>query len=45
MTTPQPLRLACIGCGARAQTYTALAAHQPERFQIVAAADTDAGAR
>ena len=39
MTTPQPLKLACIGCGARAQTYTALAARQPERFQIVAGAD------
>ena len=39
MTTHQPLRLACIGCGARAQTYTALAARRPDRFQIVAAAD------
>ena len=39
MTTRQPLKLACIGCGARAQTYTALAAQQPERFQIVAGAD------
>ena len=35
----QPLRLACIGCGARAQTYTAIAAKQPDRFQIVAGAD------
>lgn len=33
------LKLACIGCGARAQTYTALAAKQPDRFQIVAGAD------
>ena len=39
MTTVRPLRLACIGCGSRAQTYTALAARQPERFQIVAGAD------
>lgn len=39
MTTPKPLTLACIGCGSRAQTYTALAAKQPERFQIVAGAD------
>ena len=35
----QPLKLACIGCGARAQTYTQLAARQPGRFQIVAGAD------
>lgn len=39
MTTARSLRLACIGCGARAQTYTTLAARQPERFQIVAGAD------
>ncbi len=39
MTTTQPLRWACIGCGSRAQTYTTLAARQPERFQIVAGAD------
>lgn len=39
MTTARPLRLACIGCGSRAQTYTALAARQPERFQVVAGAD------
>ena len=39
MTTVRPLRLACIGCGSRAQTYTALAARQPERFQVVAGAD------
>ncbi len=37
--TTTPLRLACIGCGARAQTYTQLAARQPDRFQIVAGAD------
>jgi len=37
MTTS--LRLACIGCGARAQTYTGLAARRPDRFQIVAGAD------
>lgn len=35
----EPLRLACIGCGARAQTYTGLAARRPELFQIVAGAD------
>jgi predicted dehydrogenase len=39
MTTARPLRLACIGCGARAQTYTTLSVRQPERFQIVAGAD------
>ena len=39
MTTQKPLKLACIGCGARAQTYTQLAARRPERFQIVAGAD------
>ena len=39
MTTTGPLKIACIGCGARAQTYTQLAARRPERFQIVAAAD------
>jgi predicted dehydrogenase len=33
------LRLACIGCGARAQTYVSLAARQPDRYQIVAGAD------
>jgi predicted dehydrogenase len=33
------LKLACIGCGARAQTYTQLAARYPDRFQIVAGAD------
>lgn len=39
MTAPPPLTLACIGCGARAQTYTQLAMRHPGRFQIVAAAD------
>jgi predicted dehydrogenase len=34
-----PLKLACIGCGARAQTYTGLAARHPEQFLIVAGAD------
>ncbi|MBN2506083.1 MAG: Gfo/Idh/MocA family oxidoreductase [Verrucomicrobia bacterium] len=34
-----PLTLACIGCGARAQTYTQLAARRPDRFAIVAGAD------
>ncbi|MBI2928127.1 MAG: Gfo/Idh/MocA family oxidoreductase [Verrucomicrobia bacterium] len=39
MTQNKPLKLACIGCGARAQTYTTLAARRPDRFQIVAGAD------
>ncbi len=39
MIPRKPLKLACIGCGARAQTYTQLAARHPERFQIVAGAD------
>jgi predicted dehydrogenase len=39
MTPRNPLKLACIGCGARAQTYMQLAARQPQRFQIVAGAD------
>ncbi len=34
-----PLTLACIGCGARAQTYTALAARRPDLFTVVAGAD------
>jgi predicted dehydrogenase len=34
-----PLRLACIGCGARAQVYAQLAARRPDRFTIVAGAD------
>lgn len=33
------LTLACLGCGARAQTYTQLASRRPDRFQIVAGAD------
>lgn len=39
MRPKQPLTLACIGCGARAQTYTQLAARRPDRFRIVAGAD------
>ena len=39
MTNSRPLKLACLGCGARAQTYTALAARRPDQFQIVAGAD------
>ncbi len=39
MVSGKPLTLACIGCGARAQTYTQLAARRPDRFQIVAGAD------
>jgi predicted dehydrogenase len=39
MRNNRPLRLACIGCGARAQTYTQLAAGYPDLFQIVAGAD------
>ncbi len=35
----KPLTLACLGCGARAQTYTQLAARRPDRFRIVAGAD------
>lgn len=35
----RPLKLACIGCGARARTYAALAARRPDRFEIVAGAD------
>ena len=39
MNTRPLLKLACIGCGARAQTYTQLAACRPKQFQIVAGAD------
>jgi predicted dehydrogenase len=39
MSQCKPLTVACIGCGARAQTYTQLAARRPDRFQIVAGAD------
>ncbi len=39
MAETGPLRIACIGCGSRAQTYTTLAAKRPDRFQIVAGAD------
>lgn len=43
MISTKPLRIACIGCGSRAQTYTALAALQPELFRIVAGADPVSG--
>ena len=39
MTVNRPLKLACIGCGARGQTYTQLAMHLPGQFQVVAGAD------
>jgi predicted dehydrogenase len=39
MTTSRPLTIACIGCGARAQTYATLAMRRPDQFQIVAGAD------
>jgi uroporphyrinogen decarboxylase len=39
MPSSQPLKLACIGCGARAQTYTELATRRPDRYQVVAGAD------
>ena len=39
MNAQKILKLACLGCGARAQTYTQLAARHPEWFQIVAGAD------
>lgn len=39
MSTQKPLTLACIGCGARAQTYTQLAMRRPDHFHIVAGAD------
>lgn len=39
MSLSKPLKLACIGCGARGQTYTQLAARQPDRFAVVAGAD------
>src|SRR5512140_3033156 len=39
MTTSRPLSLACVGCGARAQTYVQLASRHPGRFRIVAGAD------
>ncbi|HEY3322460.1 MAG TPA: Gfo/Idh/MocA family oxidoreductase [Planctomycetota bacterium] len=34
-----PLTIACIGCGARAQTYTQLMSTRPEQFRIVAGSD------
>ena len=39
MAEGRPLRLAVLGCGARGQTYTGLAARQPGRYQTVAGAD------
>jgi len=39
MSTPKPLRMACIGCGARAQTYAQLAVKRPDLYQIVAGSD------
>jgi len=39
MNPSQPLKIACIGCGARAQTYAQLASRRPDHFQIMAAAD------
>jgi predicted dehydrogenase len=39
MTTQHPLQLACLGCGARGQTYVGLAAGRPDRYRIVAGAD------
>jgi len=35
----RPLTIAAIGCGGRSRTYIDLAAKQPERYQVVAAAD------
>jgi len=39
MSHSQPLKIVCLGCGARGQTYTALAARHPDRYQVVAGAD------
>ncbi len=39
MAAIKPLKLACIGCGARAQTYATLARRWPERYEVVAGAD------
>lgn len=41
MTHHKPLTLAAIGCGGRTQTYLGLAAKQPQRYTVVAAADPD----
>jgi predicted dehydrogenase len=38
----KPLTLVGIGCGGRTRTYCDLAAKQPHRYQVVAAADPDA---
>lgn len=43
MKQTEPLKLAAIGCGARTQTYLGLAAKQPDRYTVVAAADPDKG--
>jgi predicted dehydrogenase len=39
MANSVPLKLACIGCGARATTYTTLAVRRPDRYQVVAGGD------
>lgn len=39
MAKSDVVNLACLGCGARAQTYSALAAKHPDKFRIVAGAD------
>ncbi len=39
MSSSRPLKIACLGCGARAQTYAQLATRRPDRFEIVAGAD------
>ncbi|MFO7725168.1 MAG: Gfo/Idh/MocA family oxidoreductase, partial [Oceanipulchritudo sp.] len=36
---PNPLSMAAIGCGSRAQTYLRLAGQQPGRYRVVAGAD------
>ena len=38
MANCRPLKIACLGCGAR-QTYAQLATRRPDRFEIVAGAD------
>ena len=39
MNAQKPLSLACVGCGARAQTYAHLLLRHRDRFRIVAGAD------
>ena len=39
MPEHEPLTLAILGCGARGQTYTGLAAQQPDRLRVIAGAD------